>query len=507
VECHLQDGGTKPKEKKFDEFLDVVVNGSPIPSVIPALDAESDPVLEDVDFLRTYDASLPSTAGHPTNHSTRPFSPSQLTHSTPKPTQSHSRLLHIDTKLENNVSPIVYSETLTNNNKNAAVLSPSSQNNKKSSNSHSRSNGVTSPQDKAGCDSNGISSAQLQSDSNSSITQVTPITSGVDSESTVTIGGSESTPLNAKSPEPESKPISVLSDDFPSSRSEKSNKEEKTLSSITKNSRASPLQNKQSLQKMLKSLASKDKQPSPYRNSKSADKEEAPSAGTAVDPIETTPSRTSSSSHSKRREKSSSSSSTDKQRHKKSSSEKSSSVKTAVVTPRTSTQPPLPTGLMEVDDQRLKLTPRSFRAIYDYLPATMSPNKESANEELTFHAGDIINVYGDKDRDEFYLGQIGDRYGHVPSNMVEEFTFEPEDLAGNEKRVRALYDYDPSKLSPNEDPDNELKFKAGDVIIVSGEIDTDGFYKGYIAGKSAKNGLVPSNYLQEMASNSQATTP
>ena len=54
--------------------------------------------------------------------------------------------------------------------------------------------------------------------------------------------------------------------------------------------------------------------------------------------------------------------------------------------------------------------------------------------------------------------------------MVEEFTFEPEDLAGNEKRVKALYDYDPSKLSPNEDPDNDLKFKAGDIIIVSGKV-------------------------------------
>ena len=51
--------------------------------------------------------------------------------------------------------------------------------------------------------------------------------------------------------------------------------------------------------------------------------------------------------------------------------------------------------------------------------------------------------------------------------MVEEFTFEPE-LARNERRVRARFDYDPSTLSPNDDPDLELKFKAGDVIIVSG---------------------------------------
>ena len=75
------------------------------------------------------------------------------------------------------------------------------------------------------------------------------------------VGANDATPLNAKSPEP--KAISVLSDDTPSSRSEKSpHRDEKTPTSSSynpgvKNARASPLQNKQSLQKMLKSLANK----------------------------------------------------------------------------------------------------------------------------------------------------------------------------------------------------------------------------------------------------------
>ena len=76
------------------------------------------------------------------------------------------------------------------------------------------------------------------------------------------VGANDTTPLNAKSPEP--KAISVLSDDTPSSRSEKSSphRDEKTPTSSSsttgvKNARASPLQNKQSLQKMLKSLANK----------------------------------------------------------------------------------------------------------------------------------------------------------------------------------------------------------------------------------------------------------
>ena len=75
------------------------------------------------------------------------------------------------------------------------------------------------------------------------------------------VGADDTTPLNAKSPEP--KAISVLSDDTPSSRSEKSpHRDEKTPTSSSsnhgvKNARASPLQNKQSLHKMLKSLANK----------------------------------------------------------------------------------------------------------------------------------------------------------------------------------------------------------------------------------------------------------
>lgn len=53
-----------------------------------------------------------------------------------------------------------------------------------------------------------------------------------------------------------------------------------------------------------------------------------------------------------------------------------------------------------------ELVLRSFKGLYDYEPAVMSPNKDAVNEELSFQVGDIIDVYGDVDVDGFYLGEV-----------------------------------------------------------------------------------------------------
>jgi len=45
-----------------------------------------------------------------------------------------------------------------------------------------------------------------------------------------------------------------------------------------------------------------------------------------------------------------------------------------------------------------------------------------------------------------------------------------------QRRMIALYDYDPQELSPNVDAEVELQFHTGDVIYVFGEMDDDGFY-------------------------------
>ena len=42
--------------------------------------------------------------------------------------------------------------------------------------------------------------------------------------------------------------------------------------------------------------------------------------------------------------------------------------------------------------------------------------------------------------------------------------------------MRALFDYDPRELSPNLDVDSELPFNQGDIILIYGDMDDDGFF-------------------------------
>ncbi|CAN8016493.1 unnamed protein product, partial [Ixodes persulcatus] len=63
---------------------------------------------------------------------------------------------------------------------------------------------------------------------------------------------------------------------------------------------------------------------------------------------------------------------------------------------------------------------RWFVALFDYDPQTMSPNPDTADEELPFQEGDLIKIYGGKDQDGFYKGEANGRMGFVPCNMVSE---------------------------------------------------------------------------------------
>lgn len=65
------------------------------------------------------------------------------------------------------------------------------------------------------------------------------------------------------------------------------------------------------------------------------------------------------------------------------------------------------------------------------------------------------------------------------------------------KRKIALYDYDPTELSPNVDSEVELSFKTGDLVTIYGDMDDDGFYMGELGGM---RGLVPSNFLTDIPS-------
>jgi hypothetical protein len=61
----------------------------------------------------------------------------------------------------------------------------------------------------------------------------------------------------------------------------------------------------------------------------------------------------------------------------------------------------------------------------------------------------------------------------------------------------ALYDYQPSTMSPNPDPEAELEFKEGDLIKVFGEENDDGFFTATLNGQK---GLVPSNFIERVSS-------
>ncbi|KAL5262062.1 hypothetical protein ACHWQZ_G007682 [Mnemiopsis leidyi] len=62
--------------------------------------------------------------------------------------------------------------------------------------------------------------------------------------------------------------------------------------------------------------------------------------------------------------------------------------------------------------------PQKFIALYDYDPMTQSPN-DNPETELAFCEGEIIDVTGPMDEDQYYPAEVGGRYGLVPSNFVE----------------------------------------------------------------------------------------
>ncbi|XP_073948157.1 RIMS binding protein isoform X5 [Choristoneura fumiferana] len=174
-------------------------------------------------------------------------------------------------------------------------------------------------------------------------------------------------------------------------------------------------------------------------------------------------------------------------------------------------QGPRGTAPRHAQHPQSKTRGRYFMALFDYDPATMSPNPESCDEELPFSDGDIIKVWGDKDTDGFYWGECRGRRGYVPHNMVAEVSEQDAGQAAAKPRDRwtdsyanqpvrrmvALFDYDPQELSPNVDADvsvAELSFHTGQIIHVYGEMDDDGFFMAEIDGV---RGLVPSNFLTE----------
>ncbi|CAF1545622.1 unnamed protein product [Adineta ricciae] len=67
----------------------------------------------------------------------------------------------------------------------------------------------------------------------------------------------------------------------------------------------------------------------------------------------------------------------------------------------------------------------------------------------------------------------------------------------------ALFDYDPNAMSPNQDSEEELPFKKGQLIKIFGDQDADGFYIGQ--SENGRTGYVPSNMVSELESDESET--
>ncbi|NXI14834.1 RIMB1 protein, partial [Irena cyanogastra] len=77
-----------------------------------------------------------------------------------------------------------------------------------------------------------------------------------------------------------------------------------------------------------------------------------------------------------------------------------------------------PAGQKHQDTEAELLAPRRMVAAFDYNPKESSPNTD-VEAELTFHAGDVITVFGSMDDDGFYYGELNQQRGLVPSNFLE----------------------------------------------------------------------------------------
>lgn len=100
------------------------------------------------------------------------------------------------------------------------------------------------------------------------------------------------------------------------------------------------------------------------------------------------------------------------------------------------------------------------------------------NEKSNFNYRFLTKVFGDKDGDGFYKGELNQRMGFVPCNMVSEVQYDPEtgttvrNQGGQDpwshlmsKKMVALYDYDPQELSPN--PDAEVQLDLMKLMLIN----------------------------------------
>ncbi|KAM3725267.1 Intersectin-1 [Dirofilaria immitis] len=110
----------------------------------------------------------------------------------------------------------------------------------------------------------------------------------------------------------------------------------------------------------------------------------------------------------------------------------------------------------------------------------------TAENQLSLKVGDVVKIQS-KSSSGWWQGEIVSdsgtkKSGWFPGNYVEI-------LSRNELKAEALYDYQAQR-------DDELSFKAGDIIIVTDQSDGE-WWKGRLLNeKNAPDALFPGNYVQ-----------
>ncbi|XP_004681162.1 PREDICTED: RIMS-binding protein 3A-like [Condylura cristata] len=180
----------------------------------------------------------------------------------------------------------------------------------------------------------------------------------------------------------------------------------------------------------------------------------------------------------------------------------------------------------------------AFVALFDYDPLMMSPSHEAAEDELTFHKGQLPRVWGSRDARGSYHGECNGQVGNTPGHLVTKLEMGMEqtdgrwhlpaqgllssvthldDFAGltnpqdsspmsqgkprrtplwTPKTMIATLDYDPKDAQIGGRDTCKLSLKMGDVVTVYGPVDDKGFYYGESDGH---RGLVPAHLLDHMA--------
>uniref|UniRef100_A0A0D9SD41 RIMS-binding protein 3A-like n=1 Tax=Chlorocebus sabaeus TaxID=60711 RepID=A0A0D9SD41_CHLSB len=181
---------------------------------------------------------------------------------------------------------------------------------------------------------------------------------------------------------------------------------------------------------------------------------------------------------------------------------------------------------------------RVFVALSDYSPLVMSANPKAAKEELVFQKRQLLRVWGSQNTHSFYLSERNRQVGNIPGHLVAEMEVGTEQtdrtqrlpaqghlpsvahledfqgltiprgsslvLQGNSKRpplwtpktMIAALDYDPMDGQTGGQAKGRLALRAGDVVMVYGPMDDQGFYYGELGGH---RGLVPAHLLDHMS--------